>query len=379
MQSALRSRKALLLTIVVAATLCGSVLGYLLSLPPPKGPEVTLTSPPLELSMMLDKTHYSFAENMSISFYLRNISNETVTLAMPSMNGAELGTLVTAAEGVTIPLGQQLLSGLCHFSFTIAGTNGTTFFEFGLGSGGQTFYSIVLQPDASLNQTILIQTKYLDYEQNLQLFQPGAYQITAILYTAQFKWETPSITFTLGDGLMSSSKTMGPRTSTTSTSLQLSMSLDKTEYATSDNLTVYFSLRNISDKTVTVTQTYGTSLGLEPLVTEFKLTTSAEGVSSSHLEKFHFRLIWVDSNGTVVADLPYQLARQGIVYYIVLEPNGSLNQTLYISITDYFGVYGLPPKTGTFQIRGLLSDVWIDGIAGPTVTLETPSIGFTIK
>jgi hypothetical protein len=173
--------------------------------------------------------------------------------------------------------------------------------------------------------------------------------------------------------------TAGPSVSITSAPLQLSIGLDKTEYATADNLTVYFSLRNISNKTVTVTQTYSTDLGLDLKVREFRLTTYAEGVSSDLLRCFHFRLIWVDSNGTVVADLPYQFFLFREVYDIVLEPNGCVNQTLTISITGYFGLSGLPPKTGAFQIRGLLSDVWINGISGPTITLETPGIALAIN
>jgi hypothetical protein len=178
-------------------------------------------------------------------------------------------------------------------------------------------------------------------------------------------------------------KTAGPSVSITSAPLQLSIGLDKTEYAATDNLTVYFSLRNISNKTVTVTETHGSGLGLEPLISGIRLTTSAEGVSVpvdpyklDH--RFHFYFSWVESNGTVIFDMR-NLGRLNELYDIVLEPNGCLNQTLYISPTDYFGIPGLPPLTGAFQIRGFLSDVWINGIAGPTVTLETPGIAFAVN
>jgi hypothetical protein len=145
--------------------------------------------------MTLDKTQYSLAENMTITFYLRNISNDTVTLTIPTMEGPPL---VTAAEGVTIPGSQYLLNQLDDFGLTIANMNGTALSIMGQGSGVQSDYSLVLEPNASLNQTDLIDTRYLTYNQNGQFFQPGAYQIAAVLFTEQFIWKTPSIAFTLG-------------------------------------------------------------------------------------------------------------------------------------------------------------------------------------
>jgi hypothetical protein len=198
-----RLRRIVVATAVIIAVLCAGVYGYLASLPPPAGPSVTLTSPPIQLSMTLDKTRYSLAENMTIAFYLRNISNETVTLAIPAMSGADQETVVTAAEGVTIPGRQYLLNQLFHFGFTISDRNGTALSICGQGSGIQEGYSIILEPNASLNQTILIDTRYLTYNQNGQFFQPGAYQITAVLYagmkgTGLFTWKTPGIALALG-------------------------------------------------------------------------------------------------------------------------------------------------------------------------------------
>ena len=168
--------------------------------------------------------------------------------------------------------------------------------------------------------------------------------------------------------------TEGPSVSITSPPLQLSMGLDKTEYLTTDNLTVYFSLRNVSNKTVTVTESSRYSLGVDPNGHGFRLKTSAEGVTSSRLENsFHFQFSWVHSNGTVMLDTRNQFVHSAVIYDIVLAPNGCVNQTLWISYTDFFG---RPLPTGAFQIRGFLSHVYIDGSAPPTVTLETPSIAF---
>ena len=185
-------------------------------------------------------------------------------------------------------------------------------------------------------------------------------------------------------------RTAGPSVSITSTPLQLSIGLDKTEYATTDNLTIYFSLRNISNKTVTVTKTFASALGTELHYPVYTLTTSTEGVSnpgdplSRALGMFHFGFVWVDSNGTVVNEQPQLMLK--MIYDILLEPNGCLNQTFYISITDFYGtefytdfcgISGRSSQTGAFQIQGSLPGVMVDGV-GP-ITLDTPGIAFTIS
>jgi hypothetical protein len=175
----------------------------------------------------------------------------------------------------------------------------------------------------------------------------------------------------------------GPSVTLTSPPFEFSTGLDKTEYTTSDNLTMYFSLRNISNKTVTVTETSGYSLGVAPDVRGIKLSTSAKGVSTSPdiydlNYMFHFYFSWVESNGTVIFDTR-NLIRYADVYDIVLEPNGCLNQTLSISIADnyYLGISGQPSLVGVFQIQGFFYEPYID--VGSTVTLETPGIAFAIN
>jgi hypothetical protein len=175
-------------------------------------------------------------------------------------------------------------------------------------------------------------------------------------------------------------RTAGPRVSITSTPLQLSIGLDKTEYAATDNLTVYFSLRNISNKTVTLTEHVRYGLGLEPLDPVFRATTSAEGASTSEPNMintlFHFHFRWVDSNGTVIYDTT-SLFLYSALYDIVLAPDGYLNQTLHISIPGLFGIDGQSPRIEAYQISGMLYGVTISG--SNELTIETPSIGFTIQ
>jgi hypothetical protein len=176
-------------------------------------------------------------------------------------------------------------------------------------------------------------------------------------------------------------KTVGPSVSITSPPLELSVSLDKTEYVTSDNITLGFSLRNISNDTITVGRTYAVA-GPTQIDPTFRLTTSAEGVSTPGDpnmlgRRFYFGLTLVGSNGTI-EQMPG--IRLWELYTILIGPGGCLNQTLSISLPGLWGqmVEVQPSRTGVFQIRGSFPDFYLEG-AGPTVTLETPSIAFTIN
>jgi hypothetical protein len=173
----------------------------------------------------------------------------------------------------------------------------------------------------------------------------------------------------------------GPSVTLTSPPFEFSLGLDKTEYVIRDNVTMYFSLRNISNETITVTETSRYSLGVAPDVPGIRLATSAKGVSTSpdpgDLDhSFHFYFSWVESNGTVIYDTRNTI-RYSDVYAIVFEPGGCLNQTLSISPTEYAGIAAQPSLVGLFQIRGIFYEPYID--VGSTVTLETPSIAFTIN
>jgi hypothetical protein len=193
-----RSRRIIVATAVIIAMLCAGVYGYLTSLPPPAGPSVTLTSPPLELSMTLDKTQYSFSENMTISFHLRNISNETVTLMRPDMHEAPLGGVITAAEGVTTYPPLNLLNGLYHFGIILYSGNGTVILRDVVGPLKAT-YNIILQPNASLNQTEFANfASTMDENGRITQRPPGPYGISGVLRATPFELDTPSITFTLG-------------------------------------------------------------------------------------------------------------------------------------------------------------------------------------
>jgi hypothetical protein len=201
MQSILRSRKTLLPTIAIIVVLCGSVFAYLLSLPRPKGLKVTITSSPFELSMSLDKSAYSLDDNMTIGFYLRNISNETVTVTKGSMEGGK--GVTTVAEGVTVPNQPDLLNTLFHLGYILYAGNGTAIYR-NLYGPVRAIYWLIFEPNASLSQTLSVRIRdYFGLDGNPT--QKGAYQLSGALYAGvnsrdkvyeQYIWETPSISFT---------------------------------------------------------------------------------------------------------------------------------------------------------------------------------------
>jgi hypothetical protein len=74
--------KALALISIVAATsfVAAAYAIQLFRMPATAGARVTVTSPPLEFSMELDKTEFQQGENVQIRLSLKNIGDETIKL-----------------------------------------------------------------------------------------------------------------------------------------------------------------------------------------------------------------------------------------------------------------------------------------------------------
>jgi hypothetical protein len=186
------------------AVLCGSVFAYLASLPSPKGPRATITLMPFEFSLSLDKSTYSLKDNMTLSFYLRNVGNETVTIGKNNMDPG-LGPITTASEGVTVQdASSRDLNIMFHFGYILFDSNGTVIDEH-LEGQLQAGYLLVFKPDASLNQTLTINLATYDElygsSGSSETIQKGSYQISgAIRVVPNVKnnvLETPSISFTI--------------------------------------------------------------------------------------------------------------------------------------------------------------------------------------
>jgi len=195
----LRTRKTIVGILVIVVALSAVAYAYWRSLPSQMGPKVTLTSSPFELSFVLDKTAYSFDDNITMAFYLRNISNETVSVGKPSMGGVE--GVVTSAKGVTITSAEpRLLNIQFHFGYVLAAANGTVI-ERNLYGPLQQVYGLVFESNASLNQTVSFELARFTDQYGSPL-QKGTYQISgaflgSVIGVGLYTWETPSIAFTI--------------------------------------------------------------------------------------------------------------------------------------------------------------------------------------
>lgn len=191
------TKKAVFLVAVIVAALVTGVYAYLELFSPRVTPQVTIVSSPLEFSMGLNKTEFQWGENITITFYLGNISNETIKVTWrgrfpihPSYNG-----LTTEADRVTMADGAYLF----HFGFVITDSNGTEVYKL-LGGVFPAIYDIVFEPNGYIKQT-LVQALY--YGGDSQPLPKGTYQIRGILYRIGIQGlggitlETPSITFVI--------------------------------------------------------------------------------------------------------------------------------------------------------------------------------------
>lgn len=168
----------------------------------------------------------------------------------------------------------------------------------------------------------------------------------------------------------SSSPQSGPRTSITSWPLELSIQLDKTDYIERENISITFSLTNLSNETVVITRIRwptSSSLGVQ---TESYGATAPVERDLDH--QFHFGLVINSSNGTEV--LRAESSILTAIYRIQLSGSGYIKQTTSLS-SDMWRM-ALPKDA--YQIRSILYHTGVNGTALP-VTLETPSIGFAIR
>jgi len=132
---------------------------------------VVITSPPIEFSMELDKTAYAYGENMTITFCLKNISNETVTVGKTSMDFAT-GILSTETKGVNDTIGNSF-----HMGFSMVDDNGTVIYERFKGPF-QATYEFTVEPDGYVRQIFF----WKHYDWLASPLPRGTYQIRGIFY-----------------------------------------------------------------------------------------------------------------------------------------------------------------------------------------------------
>jgi hypothetical protein len=194
-----RPRKVGLLAAVLVIVLVVSSYAYMASLQTQEGPRVTITSPPVEFSIELDKTEYQFGENVTIIFCLKNISNQTIIVGKPYWWPIDpsYNILATDSCGANISGGapvSHLLNNLFHFGLSIISQNGTEVFNESTGIFPTT-YDIIIEPNGYVKQTLI-------WNNNWKLLPKDTYQIRGIqdcgiLGLGSIILETPTITFTI--------------------------------------------------------------------------------------------------------------------------------------------------------------------------------------
>jgi len=191
-----RSRKAALLVAAIVVALVAGVYAYRMLLSQQQiGPRVTITSPPLEFSMELEKAEFAVGENITIKFYLKNISNQTIRVTKFRMVSVEPSDkiLFTEADRASTPAGvEHLLSVLFHFGFSVTDNNGTEVFRSSHGPM-PTQYNIVFEPSGYVKQTLIWKPE----KETLVSIEPlldGTYQVRGILYSISLNDAWPPIT-----------------------------------------------------------------------------------------------------------------------------------------------------------------------------------------
>lgn len=189
-------RRAVFLIAILVVALVAGVYAYIVSLQPQRGPLVSITSPPVEFSMELNKAEYQYGENITITFLLENISNQTMQFTKLSKYGAPIYNIfITEVEGVNNPQG---IGTLFHFDFSITDANGTQVYRWSLTRvAAQATYDIFFEPYGHIKQTLVWDYDYGHYGGNMTL-PKGTYQIRAVLYKILINrggsWSTPAIT-----------------------------------------------------------------------------------------------------------------------------------------------------------------------------------------
>jgi hypothetical protein len=184
-----RSRKVAVIAGLLIVVLAVSVYAYLASLPPPPGPMVTITSPPLQFSVQIDKTQYNVGENMTITFRLKNTSNGTITIAYPEYD--------LYLDGRSVAL----------FDFVVTRVNGTEIYRWSDNHLHlDSVYRFTLNPGQEINQTY-IWDQHVEFPNYTQV-PVNTYYVRAVMPSMgagsfftiiggpyKITLETPAITF----------------------------------------------------------------------------------------------------------------------------------------------------------------------------------------
>jgi len=156
-----------------------------------------------------------------------------------------------------------------------------------------------------------------------------------------------------------------PQTSIEYPPLRLTMVLDKTDFAAGEDLTIGFTLKNISNETVTITY-----------------SEAIYGEEEGHMFRLCFSFEILDANNTRVHSYTHGWGATQALWSLNLHPMEEISQTMHWNQKpDYDDSSRVP--SGPYSIRAIIpprypaSTFWINN--GPRIGLETPSITFTIS
>ncbi len=168
-------KSILLVSVLLIASFAISV--YFASLPPRTGPQVSVTSFPVELSFGLDKTEYVSGENITIEFYVRNISNATLRMIKGYRWGADPSVVSTESFGASTQrtgTGDADVDHYFHFGLAFAYGNGTEILREVHGIN-PTVYDILLEPNGYIRQTVKFGRQW-----GITPLSTGTYELKAI-------------------------------------------------------------------------------------------------------------------------------------------------------------------------------------------------------
>ncbi len=165
-------------------------------------------------------------------------------------------------------------------------------------------------------------------------------------------------------------KSKATRSTMISYPIELSCALEKASVGLKENLTVEFTLRNVSNQTITLRKPY--TWPITSIYYSRYYSTTYGGANITQPPKnvsslFHFGVAFACSNGTMIFE-----AIHGILpasYVISLGPNGYIEQTMLLDI----GLDNL--QAGNYEVRAIF-DYMLDNYS--LIALETPSITVTV-
>ena len=183
--------RAALLIVIVAAASVAAAYAYISVRLPQAGPQVSVVSQPLKLTIGLDKTEFKLGENITVGCSVENVGNETITITFSSRYGY---------------LDDQDKFHRVYFDFIVTDANGTEIYKWSWGQGAAAAtYEVAINPGEELKNAFT-------WKQNVNcpedlLVSRGTYFIKGTMPPGasifrinngpSIRLETPSITFTI--------------------------------------------------------------------------------------------------------------------------------------------------------------------------------------